>query len=134
MREFALTQTAILLRRLAFQVRAATDGSTDKVHDLRVAIRRFNRCLRVFAQFYPDHSAKRVRQRLSRLMEAAGAVRDCDIALQLLAEAGISPPEPLAVQLEEDRRQAGLKLQRELRRFRSSNFSRKWRTGLELKP
>jgi len=134
MREFALTQTAVLLRRLAFQVRAAGDGTMDNVHDLRVSIRRFSRCLRVFAQFYPGHTAKKVRQRLSRLMNAAGDVRDCDIALQLLAEAGIAPPEPLAVHLEEGRRQAGLRLQFELRRFRSANFSHKWRTQLDLKP
>ena len=41
MREYALQQTAILLRRLAFQVnRAAKNRGADDIHDLRVAIRR----------------------------------------------------------------------------------------------
>ena len=134
MREFALLQTAVLLRRLAFEVnRAAKNGDHAAVHDLRVAIRRFSRNLRVFAQFYPAGSWKRIRRRLRDLMEAAGSVRDRDIALQLLAEAGV-PRGALAVRLENERRQAGIALQRELRRFRTANLSRKWRNQLELKP
>ena len=63
MRDYALAQTAILLRRLAFQAnRAARTGDADAVHDLRVAIRRLSRCLRTFAQFYPDNSWKRMRR------------------------------------------------------------------------
>jgi hypothetical protein len=39
-----------------------------------------------------------------------------------------------AIRLEEERRQAGRELLRELRRFRTHNLSRKWRDRLELKP
>ena len=131
MREFALLQTAVLLRRLAFEVnRAAKNGNDMAIHDLRVAIRRFSRCLRVFAQFYPGKSWKKIRRQLADLMEAAGAVRDLDIALQLLAEAGAPS---LDTRLDE-RRRANAHLQQELRRFRTRNLFRKWRSQLELRP
>jgi CHAD domain-containing protein len=135
MREFALLQTAVLLRRLAFEVnRAAKNGDHTAVHDLRVAIRRFSRSLRVFAQFYPAGSWKRIRRQLADLMHAAGGVRDRDIALQLLAKAGEPQGDVLVVRLEEERRQAAVQLHHKLRRFRTGNFSRKWRSQLELKP
>jgi CHAD domain-containing protein len=135
MREFALLQTAVLLRRLAFEVnRAAKNGDHVAVHDLRVAIRRFSRCLRVFAQFYPAASWKKIRRQLADLMEAAGGVRDRDIALQLLDEAGVPKEAAMAVRLQDERRQAGQGLLRELRGFRTHNLFRKWRDRLELKP
>lgn len=135
MREFALLQTAVLLRRLAFEVnRAAKNGDQVAVHDLRVAIRRFSRGLRVFAQFYPAGAWKKIRRQLADWMEAAGGVRDRDIALQLLDEAGVPRGAAMAIRLEEERRLAGEELLRELRRFRTHNLSRKWREQLELKP
>ena len=135
MREFAQLQTAVLLRRLAFEVnRAAKNGDHMAVHDLRVAIRRFSRGLRVFAQFYPHGSWKKIRRRLADLMEAAGRVRDLDIAMQLLSDAGVSPDPAVAAHLENQRRQANAHLQQALRRFRARNLSRKWRSQLELKP
>jgi CHAD domain-containing protein len=135
MREFALLQTAVLLRRLAFEVnRAARNGDPGAVHDLRVAIRRFSRGLRVFAQFYPAGSWKKIRRQLADLMESSGGVRDRDIALQLLAEAGVPPGAAMAIRLEDERRQAGKELLRDLRRFRTHSLSRKWRDQLELKP
>src|ERR1051326_4630890 len=94
MREFALLQTAVLLRRLAFEVnRTAKNGDHTAVHDLRVAIRRFSRSLQVFGQFYRDGPRKKIRGQLADLMDAAAGVRDRDIALELLAEAGV-PREP----------------------------------------
>jgi CHAD domain-containing protein len=53
MREYVRVETGILLRRLAFQVgRIAKSSDAASIHDLRVAIRRFNRCLSLFSQFY----------------------------------------------------------------------------------
>ena len=133
MREFALLQTAVLLRRLAFEVnRAAKNGDHAAVHDLRVAIRRFSRSLRVFAQFYPAGSWKRIRRRLRDLMEAAGSVRDRDIALELLAAARIPRSAPVVTRLQSERRRAALDLVLEIRRWKSRNFSQKWRSLLEL--
>jgi CHAD domain-containing protein len=133
MRDFARLQTSILLRRFAFQVnRTAKSAEVESIHDLRVSIRRLSRCLRTFSDFYPTDSWRRMRKRLAVLMNSAAAVRDQDIALELLQDAGVSPGGPLAIRLGEDRRHAAQELARELKRWKARNFSRKWRARLEL--
>ncbi|MGA2721793.1 MAG: CHAD domain-containing protein [Bryobacteraceae bacterium] len=133
MRDYAHHETAILLRRLAYQLnRAARNGDADSIHDVRVAIRRLSRCLRVFAPFFPDDSWKKIRRQLAELMEAAGGVRDRDIALQLLAEAGIPANAAIATRLAADRRKANRELLLEIRRWKGRSFSKKWRSRLEL--
>jgi len=133
MREYVRQQTAILLRRFAFQVnRAARAGDAAAIHDLRVAIRRLSRCLRAFAEFYPDRSWKKIRNQLSTLMDAAGAVRDRDIALELLAEAGIPPNAAVVARLQVERRKASHELLLEIRRWKGRSFSQKWRSRLGL--
>lgn len=133
MRHYVRLQTGILLRRLAIQVtRTARAGDADAIHDLRVSIRRLKRCLRVFAQFYPDRSWKPVRRSLSELMDACGNVRDRDIAIGLLHQAGVPAASPLVQQLDLERRAAVQELQLELHRWRERAFSRHWRVQLEL--
>ena len=133
MRDYARLETAILLRRLAYQLnRAARDGDAESIHDLRVAIRRLSRCLRVFAPFYPGDSWRKIRDRLGELMQAAGRVRDRDITLQLLAEAGIPARAAIATRLAAERRKASHELLLEIRRWKARSFSRKWRSRLEL--
>jgi CHAD domain-containing protein len=133
MRDYARLHTAILLRRLAYQLNhAAHNSDAESIHDLRVAIRRLNRCLRVFAPFFPGDSWKKIRRQLAELMEAAGRVRDRDIALQLLAEAGISPHATIATRLAAERRKASHELLLEIRRWKGRGFSKKWRSRLEL--
>jgi CHAD domain-containing protein len=134
MREYVRLQTAMLLRRLAFQVsRTARSGKdAETIHDLRVAIRRLSRCLRVFAEFYPGDSWKKIRKELGDLMQSAGRVRDRDVALALLAEAGVGRRGAIAARLEAERKQAARNLQLETRRWKRSSFSRKWRGALEL--
>ena len=66
MREYARQQTAFLLSRLTVAVsRAARDANAASIHDLRVAMRRLSRCLRVFAPLYPDGSWKKMRRRIA---------------------------------------------------------------------
>ncbi len=88
----------------------------------------------MFAQFFPGGSGKKIRRRLSRLMAAAGSVRDRDIALGLLAEAGIPPRAAIVTRLGTERRHASHELLLELRRWRTRSFSGKWRSQLELQP
>ena len=133
MRDHVRLQTAILLRRFAYQVaHAANSGTAEAIHDLRVAIRRLSNCLRVFARFYPAHSAKRIRHRLTGLMALAGAVRDLDIALELLFQSGAPPKAPLATRLRDERRKAANRLAREIRLWSNRGFSKKWRSHLDL--
>ena len=133
MRDYARLHTAILLRRLAFQLnRAARSGDADSIHDLRVAIRRFSRCLRVFAPFYADAGWKKIRIQLKALMETSNAVRDRDIALGLLKEAGIPARAAVVARLQAERRKANHDLLLEIRRWKSRSFSQRWRARLEL--
>jgi CHAD domain-containing protein len=132
-REYVRLQTGLLLRGVAAQVnRTARTGDAGAIHDLRVAVRRLRRCLRVFAQFYPGHSWKHLRRRLADLTESCGSVRDRDIAIGLLATAGVPEDAPLVRRLGEERRSAGRQLRRELRRWQDRRLRRHWRTRLEL--
>jgi CHAD domain-containing protein len=99
-------------------------------------MRRLSRCLRVFAPFYPDGSWKKIRRRISALMALAGAVRDCDIAIELAGRAGAARPRAgdaaLVAQLAALRRKTGRDLLLEIRRWKSRDFPRQWRSRLEL--
>jgi len=88
--------------------------------------------LRVFAPLYPDGSWKKMRRRIAALLAAAGAVRDCDIALELVARAGVAPRSAMVAQLAAQRRKAGRELLLEIRRWKSRDYARQWRTRLEL--
>jgi CHAD domain-containing protein len=132
MRDYARLQTAALLERLAGQVDRASASDADSIHDLRVVIRRLSRCLRLFAQFYPGRSAKKLRAQLTALMDAAGAVRDLDIALALLAQAGLSPRSAAVVRLSALRGKRRRDFLAEVRRWRGRRRSRCWRRKLEV--
>jgi CHAD domain-containing protein len=133
MQEHVRIQTATLLRRFAYQVnQSAKSCDEEAVHDLRVSIRRLNRCLQAFSTFYPGNSAKRLRRRLKTLMEAAGEVRDLDIAMELVAEAGVDRKAALSYRMAEVRRQARRNLVHEVQLWKARGFSKKWRTTLGL--
>ena len=133
MRVFARQQTRTLLRRLTNQVnRASQPGDPEAIHDLRVAIRRFSRSLRVFSQFLPGGKSRRVRRQLRDVMDLAAAVRDRDIALELLLDARIPARSPLAASLRRERQAAEQKLIAAARRLGQRDFSRKWRVWLRL--
>ena len=112
--------------------RAARSGTPDAVHDLRVAIRRLSRCLRMFAQFYPGYGWIRMRRRLKDLLDACGAVRDRDLALAVLAKAGFPPGSIVVRRLNLERHEALQELMVQLNRWRGRGTSRKWREQLGI--
>lgn len=133
MHDYARQETADLIDRLAQAMNSALPtADAGAIHDIRVVIRRLRGCLRLFAPFYPDRYWKKIRHRLSGLMAAAAAVRDCDIALELLQEAGISPRTVLVTELISERRKAGRDLEAELRRWHRQNLLHEWKSRLEL--
>jgi CHAD domain-containing protein len=133
MKEFAQLQVSTLLRRLAAQVKRTGEvADAESVHDLRVAIRRLSRALRSFAQFFPGKSWKRIRKELSNLMDAAAAVRDNDVALELIEKAGGGERARVALTLRARRREAEAKLREELQNWQGRGFAREWREALEL--
>jgi CHAD domain-containing protein len=132
MRRHVRSETSALLRRLAFEVNRAAAADADSIHDLRVAIRRLGRCLLVFSAFYPGHSWKTLRKQLRVLMDAAGAARDYDIAMELLGEAGVAPGAAILRRLAAGRLQTREVLALEIHRWQAADFSRDWRSRLEL--
>jgi CHAD domain-containing protein len=132
-RGYAQQQARTLLRRLAYQINQTVRlGDKNAVHDLRVAIRRFTQCLRTFAQFFPKGEARKIRRRLKTIMQAASAVRDYDITLDLMKDAGISKKSKVAAAIDKQRKQAEKELMSAISGVSRDNFSRKWRTKLEL--
>jgi CHAD domain-containing protein len=65
-------------------------------------------------------------------MDAAGAVRDRDIAAKLVARAGVLPPDAVFKRLGNDRKAAVRDLSAELRDWKQRSFSKKWRAQLGL--
>jgi len=65
-------------------------------------------------------------------MTASGAVRDCDIAIELLGRAGIPHRSVMAAQVAAQRRKRGRVLLLEIRRWKSRDFPRQWHRRLEL--
>lgn len=59
-----------------------------EVHDLRVSVRRLEQALGVFAKWVPAKAARRIRTRTEAILDAAGLVRDCDIAGELSKSLG----------------------------------------------
>lgn len=133
MRNFTHSQVDTLLRRLAEQVKRTSEtADVESVHDLRVAIRRLSRALRLFAQFFPGKQWKRIRKELSYLMGAAAALRDSDVALELLEKAGVGKRTRTTLALQSRRRTAEAKLREELQTWQDRNFAHQWREALEL--
>ena len=133
MRTYVRHQTATLLSKFAEEIdHAAEDHGPEPIHDLRVSIRRLSRCLRAFSQFYPARSWKKARKELSELLHAAGAVRDRDIALGMLAKAGIARRSPVAVRLNVERARAHDRLIAEIQTWRDGKRADRWRDRLEV--
>jgi CHAD domain-containing protein len=133
MHSYVQQQTAARLSKLAAEIdRAADDATPDAIHDLRVSIRRLSRCLRAFAQFYPGRSWKKARAELSDLLHGAGEVRDRDIALEMVAKAGIARRSVIVAKLEAQRAKAHVELVDEIRRWRDRKITGKWRSRLEV--
>ena len=132
-RDHAAGQASTLLRRLAFQAnRTARRSDAGAVHDLRVSTRRLAQCLRIFGQFFPRERGKKFQHRLSTVMDLASAVRDRDIALELLAAAQIPSDSALVQVLAQERAGAERSLVGTLERWSRRGFQKKWRSRLEL--
>ena len=82
---FAVEQVDRLLGQLAFQIsRILRPHDSSSVHNLRIAVRRFARALRVFGPCFPAKDVKKIGHRLEEIMAPAREWRDCDLAIHLL--------------------------------------------------
>ena len=135
MRKLLRLQTSARLKRLDREVRNAArkPEDADRIHDLRVSIRRLMQELEVFAEWFDAKSVKTVRQHLRKLMNRCAAVRNCDVAVEVLRAAGYAGPQLLAG-LEKERQDAARHLVRKLKHWRSAGLVRKWGRNLRALP
>ena len=133
LRAHALAQARDRLNRFTKQVeQTSRNADADAVHDLRVSIRRFGQCLRIFPEFFPAGKRKRVRRRLRKVMDRAAEVRNRDIARELLAQAGVTEGAAVIRRFAADRRSAAKDLVAALQSWQSRGLGRRWGGQLEL--
>jgi CHAD domain-containing protein len=108
LREFADQRTAELEQNVKRELqRTAKLADADAIHDLRVSIRRYTQALRALqGGVVPKAEVQKKRRPLKHTMELTANVRNRDIALELLAEAGVEPDSRLAAKLKRQRASA----------------------------
>ncbi len=130
---FAAEQVTSRLGRIVFEVkRCAKSLDAANVHDLRVAVRRFNQSLRSFASLLPRGEVKRIRRLAKSVMELSAELRDRDVALEWLAAAKVSPRAAVRSRIAARRREVEKPLADLLRRMSKRDFSSRWRSRLNL--
>jgi CHAD domain-containing protein len=123
--------TIKLLERLAYQINVSVHSHhAEPIHDLRVAIRRFQQALASFKQHFPPREVKKMKRRLKDMMDLSSEVRDCDIAAKLLTKSGLPSATPVKAKLAERRKEGLGRLVADLRRWTARNTSSKWRAAL----
>lgn len=123
----ALRKRLRKVRRLAARCRLERPVPPELIHQLRVAIRRAEAALRVFAPLLPRGRGRWLRRRLQRLRRAAGKVRDFDVLEARLADAAAlaeAADARTGLLLQAERERAARKLQRELRRVDRRRFGK----------
>jgi CHAD domain-containing protein len=133
MQSYAHGQVSSLLRKLAFCMNeAAKLRDADSIHDLRVAIRRFQQSLTIFRQFLSNGYRKKIRRRLRKIMELSGEIRNRDIAVDLMKQAGLPARSALSARLLRERKEFERELLALLDRWGECNLSDKWGSKLGL--
>jgi triphosphatase len=80
--EAALALLAERLKKAAREVKPASKGDTDGVHDLRVAIRKIRAAISVLRETILDDALDEEDAKLARLFSALGDVRDHDVLVE----------------------------------------------------
>ncbi|MGH9646717.1 MAG: CHAD domain-containing protein, partial [Bryobacteraceae bacterium] len=127
------SQTAARLKKLEREVRkvARKPEDADCIHDLRVSIRRLKQELEVFEEWFQAENVKTIRRHLRKLMDRCAAVRNCDVAVEVLRAAGRPSPKLVAA-LKKERRSAAKDLARKLEHWRSARRVREWDKDLRV--
>jgi hypothetical protein len=94
MREYAVAKTGTLLGEAVAAIQYAAETADEPaVHKMRVAIRRLQQALRLFRQYLKSGGVEHVKTRLRAIMQIAGELRNRDIGIELLADAGAGTAE-----------------------------------------
>lgn len=131
-RKFARENADKLLDRLAFEIgRCARSRRPESVHDLRITIRRFAQVLRVFDSVISRAQTRKIRKTLKKILAAAGEVRDCDVALRLLAKSNGAGARTWKSVLQNRRKERERVLTASLKVWIDRKSSLKWRAHLQ---
>lgn len=134
-RDFAVSSVDRLLTSLVFALHhAARVKDPASIHDLRVSVRRFLQSLIAFEEFFPKDEVKKIRKGLKKLMRLSSEVRNRDIALEFLPTNEPSSParDALCARLVRERTAHEQEFVALLDRWKSREFSARWRAGLSL--
>jgi CHAD domain-containing protein len=127
-RHFAVQQAHQQLRHLGLQInRAIKSSSAVAVHDVRVAIRRFTQTIAVGRAYFHDLPKHR---RIKKMMTAAGEVRNCDVALKLIAKSRVPHSVQLRAKMQSRRKESARLLALELRKWTERKIALQWRAAL----
>jgi CHAD domain-containing protein len=127
-RKFASDQAERRLGRLALQTQSdAESPDAEAVHDLRVALRRFSQVLRIFKACFRGKEARKIRREVKQMMGLAGEVRNCDIALKLMAKAERRATTGFPPKIENHRQEGERALIAFLKHWVERKSSKKWR-------
>src|SRR5579864_3434495 len=128
----AAARVGRLLHALDLQSRGTLKAADpEHVHGLRVAARRFSQALYVFESSIDR--AERIRRELKPLTDAAGGVRDFDIAAKFLAKDDDAGGAKIATKLEQERSRAQSRLAMALEKFSRGHAIERW-SGRIAKP
>jgi len=118
--KYAAKETRVRLKLFSKHLRHAAKHpeDPDAIHDLRVSIRRAVQACKTFGELLEPAPVKHLRRRLRKVMDLCAAVRNCDVALTLLDQAGVTTGAS-ASRLKKMRGEAARKLHRCLRKERS---------------
>jgi CHAD domain-containing protein len=117
-----------LLERLAYQINYTVHSHhADAIHDLRVAVRRFQQALGIFKSHFQAREVKKIRRRLKDLMDLSSDVRDWDISAKILTKSGLPGVPPLKAKIAARRKESLGQFVATLRRWTARNTSSKWR-------
>lgn len=120
-----------LLDHLSREMRqAAKNPNAEAVHDVRVAIRRLRQCLTVFAAMFPARASKNIHKSLREVLDAAGELRNLDIAVALLQESKLNRTAPLIADLRKDRVKSAKQFVRALGKLDNGGIAAKWQAKL----
>jgi CHAD domain-containing protein len=134
-REFAVEQAHRQLKHLGLQInRTIRSSNAQAVHDIRVAIRRFSQVIALCQTYFRATGMRRHRRRLKKIMNGAGDVRNCDVALKLVAKFRVPRAAHIRSKLESQRKESARLLVAELRKWTDRRMSAKWRAALDSTP
>lgn len=125
----------VLLRTLLETIERNLPGAIDDVdseflHDLRVAVRRSRSAQRQLKRVFPPEPLAHFREEFKRLQQITGAVRDLDVYLMDLGDAG-EDLEPLRRLLLEHRKRERTRMVRLLESARTRNLLTEWAAFLD---